>query len=141
MQGQAGPLPRTGVSVIVFGPQGVLLVKRAKVPYAGYWSLPGGSQEFGETLEAAARRELREETGLVAQSLTFAEIIEPMARDETGTLVAHFVLAIFSCNGFDGEAVAGDDAAAVQWTPLADLRNLRMTPGTADLVRALVNGE
>lgn len=129
--------PVTGVSIAVFRGGEVLLAQRGREPFAGYWSLPGGSQEMGETLEEAARRELLEETGLVAGPLAFARFVEPMARDADGRIVRHFVLAVFVCRSFSGEAVAGDDAAAVAWTPLAGLDDAVMTPGTAAIVRAL----
>ena len=129
--------PVTGVSVAVFRPGEVLLVKRAREPMAGYWSLPGGKQEFGETMEEAARRELREETGLAARTLAFAEIVEPMARAADGSVERHFVLGVFACHDFEGEPVAGDDAAAVAWTGLGRLESLAITPGTAAIVLRL----
>jgi ADP-ribose pyrophosphatase YjhB (NUDIX family) len=134
MTGKDDKLPRTGVSIAVFGPMGVLLVRRGKAPFKGHWSLPGGSQEFGETLEAAARRELHEETGLNAASLTLERIVEPMARAANGEISSHFVLAVFSCREFSGNAAAADDAEALQWLAPASLDGLQMTPGTAALV-------
>lgn len=127
----------TGVSIAVFRGGEVLLVQRGRQPFAGYWSLPGGSQELGETLEEAARRELQEETGLSAGPLAFARFVEPMARDADGKVLRHFVLGIFVCRSFSGEAVAGDDAAAAAWIPVDALDDQAMTPGTAAIVRAL----
>jgi len=129
--------PRTGVSIAVFSGEGVLLVQRGKAPYYGYWSLPGGSQEFGETLEKAALRELREETGLLAGTLRFAEIFEPMLRNDDGTIVDHFVLAVFCCRSFRGTLRAGDDASRAEWHPLSGIGQLAMTPGTAAIIARL----
>lgn len=129
--------PSTGVSVLVLRGREALLVRRAREPFAGYWSLPGGSQMFGETMEDAARRELAEETGLKALQLSFAEIVEPILRGSDGRVVRHFVLAVFTCQAFDGEAIAGDDASEVQWRTLDDLDRLAMTPGTAALARSI----
>ncbi|MDX1738682.1 MAG: NUDIX domain-containing protein, partial [Alphaproteobacteria bacterium] len=56
--------PAIGVGVVVFWEQHVLLIQRARPPKAGSWSIPGGKQELGETLRAAAIREVMEETGL-----------------------------------------------------------------------------
>ena len=59
-----GPWPRAGASAVLFRGEAVLLIERGGGPSEGLWSLPGGSIEAGETAEDAARREVREETGL-----------------------------------------------------------------------------
>ncbi len=123
--------------MLVLQEDAVLLVRRSREPYAGSWSLPGGGQEIGETMEEAARRELAEETGLAATRLEFAEIFEPMLRDGNGRVERHFVLGVFVCERFDGEAVAGDDAAAVAWHPMSLLDDIALTPGTADVIRRI----
>lgn len=126
--------PRTGVSVAIFRQDRVLLVRRARGFYAGYWSLPGGSQEPGETLEAAARRELAEETGLAAGELAFVEFHEPMVRDGGGRLEAHFVLAVYAGVIAEGTATAGDDAAAVRWAGPDELPAIRLTPHATEII-------
>lgn len=129
--------PLTGVSVLVLRGSEALLVRRSREPYAGFWSLPGGSQEFGETMEEAARRELAEETGLAATDLSFAEFVEPILRGGDGRVERHFVLGVFVCLSFEGEPVAGDDASELQWRPLGDLDGLEMTPGTAAIAQRI----
>ena len=129
--------PRTGVSIAVFGSEGVLLVQRGKAPYSGYWSLPGGSQEFGETLEKAALRELREETGLSAGTIRFAEMFEPVLRNAAGKVTDHFVLAVFCCRSFRGTLSAGGDASRAEWHPVSGIGRLAMTPGTAMIIARL----
>lgn len=52
------------VGAVIEGPRGVLLALRNHPPFEGYWCLPGGHIEFGEGVEAALHREIREETGL-----------------------------------------------------------------------------
>ena len=131
------PRPRTGVSILVLRGGEALLVRRAKEPYAGYWSLPGGTQEFGETMEEAARRELAEDTGLAATRLSFAEIVEPMLRGEDGSVLRHFVLGLFVCEAYEGEPVAGDDASALGWFAFEAMEGLEMTLGTAALIRRI----
>lgn len=129
--------PRTGVSMIVEERGRVLLIRRGREPSRGLWSLPGGRQEFGETLEQAARRELAEETGLVAHSLSFLRVVEPMRRSTDGDVEMHYVLAVFRVDGFTGTAVAGDDAEALAWVEPGGFPEAEMTEGTAALIRSL----
>ena len=126
--------PVTGVSVALFDADKVLIVQRGKEPYKGYWSLPGGAQEWGETLEEAAHRELGEETGLKASRLHFIEFVEPMARDGNGSVLRHFVLALFAGSGHRGKLQAADDATAARWAAIGELAALTMTPGTAERI-------
>ncbi len=134
MPNQTLQRPVTGASVAVFRDDSVLLIQRGREPYLGYWTLPGGTQELGETLGQAARRELLEETGLRAARLELAEIFEPILRDADGGVQRHFVLAVHVCREFEGEAAAGDDAAALRWCGLDRLAGQRMTPGTAEII-------
>ena len=75
------PHPLVGIGTVLLRPGAVLLVRRGKPPAAGEWSIPGGGQELGETAEAAARRELREETGLEVKSLTLVANVDSIHRD------------------------------------------------------------
>ncbi len=126
--------PQTGASVALFRNGRVLLVRRAKGAYRNLWSLPGGGQHAGEALEATARRELREETGLEAGPLHFVELHEPVLRDDAGEVRAHFVLAVFAGMAGDGEPVAGDDASAVRWADAGSLDDNEMTPHAAEII-------
>ncbi len=116
------------------GPE-VLLVKRARQPWPDVWSLPGGKVEPGEPVRAAALRELKEETGISAEILRLLDVVDVIERDRSGRVLGHYILSVFAGRWLGGEARAASDAAAARWVPVAKLERLRMTPGTADLVR------
>ena len=126
--------PKSGVSIALFRGGNVLLVKRGKEPFKGWWSLPGGLRQKGERLETAARRELMEETGLVAGKLEFVEIFEPASNGGSSNPTARFALAVFVGRPESGSEKAGDDAAALRWHPVASLEGLRITPNTAAVI-------
>ena len=73
-----------GVGAVVFNADCVLLVRRAKAPLAGEWSLPGGAVELGETLEEAVVREVAEETGLRVVPVQVVKVFDHIDRDGEG---------------------------------------------------------
>jgi ADP-ribose pyrophosphatase YjhB (NUDIX family) len=115
------PLP--GVLALLERGDTLLMVLRAHDPDRGKWGFPGGLIELGETVGEAALRELREETGLVAQAGPVIDVFDVIDRDEAGRVRYHFVLNVVRCRWLGGEAVAGDDAAAIGWFDRADLRD------------------
>jgi len=111
------PHPEVCVGAVVVHGGELLLVQRGSGAGRGLWSVPGGRVEWGETLEEAVRRELHEETGLRALDVAPLGVVERI--DETWHFVIHdFLATIESTDG----ACAGDDAAALAWVPLAEVR-------------------
>lgn len=104
--------PLLTVDVVLFDARGcVLLIKRGHPPFKGAYALPGGFVDVGETVEAGARRELLEETGVVAGKLTLLGVYSEPKRDPRG----HTVSVVFWGRARSTVATAGDDAASVEW--------------------------
>ena len=130
--------PKTGCSVLALHGDCVLLIKRGKAPYKDHWSLPGGSQNLGETLEECAQRELFEETGLTAESMKFGATRDRISRNADGDITHHFVLTTFIANSWSGELKAGDDAQDAQWFMHEEIDELSTTPELKDYIVQLM---
>jgi ADP-ribose pyrophosphatase YjhB (NUDIX family) len=122
--------PRAAASAVLFRGEAVLLVERAKGPSAGLWTLPGGSIEMGETAEDAARREVHEETGLVAHIEGLAGVYDIIDRDEAGEVVLHYVIATYYGRADDGEPRALTDIREARFFALDKFEDLPLTHGT-----------
>lgn len=107
--------PIVGIGVAVLRPGEVLLVRRGTPPNVGAWSLPGGGQELGETAEAAARRELQEETGLHVGELHLAANVDSIHRDPDGRIRFHYTILDFAALWTGGTAAPGGDITEVAW--------------------------
>jgi len=110
------PRPALTVDIVLFHRSGVdtevLLIKRGREPFKGRWALPGGFVDEDESLEAAAARELREETGLRGIKLEQLAAFGDPGRDPRG----HTVSVVFFGTVKNRRAViAADDAAEAEW--------------------------
>jgi 8-oxo-dGTP diphosphatase len=121
--------PRSGVSVVVLRGDEVLLVQRGKGAYRGLWSLPGGAIELGETAEAAARRELLEETGLLASELSLGDVADAILRNAEGAVEMHYTIAVYVTDRFSGFPAAAADALGAGWFGPEARSKLERTPG------------
>ena len=122
--------PEVAVGAIVVRDGSVLLVRRARGAGVGLWSIPGGRVDLGETMEAAVRRELAEETGLVAGDVRHVGHVERIGAGW------HFVIHDFLVDAPAGDACPGDDASEVRWVPLGGLGAVDgLVPGLLDFLR------
>lgn len=127
--------PTLGVSACLLDDEGrVLLVRRARPPYSGLLSLPGGRVEFGETLSEAVRREIAEETGLEIANLLFATLHEAIGEG------FHAVVAVHAGRMPVGTSPrASDDAASIEFADVAEIARAEArgetTPGLLAAVR------
>jgi 8-oxo-dGTP diphosphatase len=126
--------PALAVSVAVFRAGKVLLASRVEAPYRRMFTLPGGLVETGETVEAAALRELREETGVLARLVGFNQIFQHIARDGAGRVERHYVILSFVARWLAGEAAPGPEAAETLWRAPGDYEGLSLTPGLTHIV-------
>lgn len=107
--------PALTVDAVLLKGRDVMLIRRARAPFAGSWALPGGFVDVGERVEDAARRELLEETGLRGDIVDLLGVWSDPSRDPRG----HSVSVVFVCKiGGIIQIDAGDDAAEARWFPL-----------------------
>lgn len=126
------PTPAVAAAVVLQGR--VLMIRRRNPPNAGMLALPGGRVEPGEPLLEAALRELREETGIVAEAERVLTAIDQFEHDGEGCLRSHFVIIVVICRWVEGAAVAGGDASQVHWL---DAARLNSEPGLCASARRI----
>ena len=128
--------PFLAVSAAILRGGKVLIVRRARKPALGVYTLPGGVVEAGETLEDAVRREVREETALDIAPVTLAGHREVVIRDAQGRTERHFVILCFASRWLSGEPQLNDELDEARWIDPADLAGLKTTEGLAEIVAA-----
>lgn len=131
--------PVVGVGAVVVRGDRALIIKRGHEPRKGEWSLPGGIVELGESLIEAAKREVKEETGLDVEPGAIVETFDRVHRDSDGRIRYHFVIVDFICVSALGDPVAGSDAEAVAWATAEEIDGYGMNPHAAAVIRRGLN--
>jgi 8-oxo-dGTP diphosphatase len=130
--------PIVGVGAVIVHDSRVVLIRRRFEPLAGHWTLPGGTLELGETLEAGVAREMLEETGLVVDVGPVIEVFDRITFDEAKRVRYHFVLVDYLCWPMSGELHPGSDVDDAAWVRPEDLRPYGLTTkATAVIERGL----
>jgi 8-oxo-dGTP diphosphatase len=129
--------PQPAVGTVCFKGEDVLLIRRGTKPLAGDWSIPGGRIEFGERAEAAALRELAEETGVTARLVGLVDVVDAIFTSRTtGVVARHYLLFDYAAAWVSGEPVAGDDADHAEWISPARLAELALWDETRRVIAA-----
>lgn len=128
--------PQLAVSAAIFRDGKVLLTRRARSPAKGFYSLPGGRVEFGESLHQALKREVSEETGLDIAIVGLAgwrEVLPAAAG------AGHYLIMSFAARWVAREPVLNDELDDYRWIApdaLAGLGDLKLTGGLEEVIQS-----
>lgn len=125
--------PQLAVSAAIFRDGKVLLVRRARFPAKGFYSLPGGRVEFGETLDAALHREVDEETALKIEIVGLAGFREVVPGTSGG---GHYLIMSFAARWRSGEPVLNDELDDFRWLEPDSLGDLKLTDGLQEVIQS-----
>jgi 8-oxo-dGTP diphosphatase len=125
--------PQLAVSAAIFREGRILLVRRARSPAKGFYSLPGGRVEFGESLHTALHREVDEETGLKIAIIGLAGWREVLPGASGG---GHYLIMSFAARWTGNEPVLNDEHDDFKWLAPDDLGDLKTTGGLQEVIEA-----
>jgi ADP-ribose pyrophosphatase YjhB (NUDIX family) len=125
--------PQIAVSAAIFRDSKILLVRRARSPAKGFYSLPGGRVEFGETLHAALHREVEEETSLKIEIVDLAGWREVVPSPAGG---GHYLIMSFAARWVAKEPVLNDELDDFKWLAPDALGDLKLTGGLQEIIQS-----
>ena len=122
------PKPSVTTDIVIFTIKDnelkVLLIKRKLIPFKDEWALPGGFIKLDESLEEAAKRELKEETGVEADYLEQLYTFGDVKRDPRGRVISTTYFALINSEQASQELKATTDASDAQWFPVLKIPKL-----------------
>ena len=129
-------VPRVAVGCVIFDPsKKVLLVKRKNPPNQGSWAIPGGKVKYGELVDEALKREMREELSVEVEPKELMAIVEIIKEG------FHYVILDFMCTIKSGVIKPGSDAEDAKFFSLDELREVFTSPTTLDMLERYFKGE
>lgn len=128
--------PYVAVSAAIIRDGRVLIVRRARPPAHGVFTLPGGVVEAGETLHEAVVREIAEETSLAIEPVALAGHREVIVRDKEGKAERHFIILAFAARWISGEPRLNEELAEARWLRPEEIKPLKTTEGLHEIIAA-----
>ena len=129
--------PWIAVGVVVMRNGKMLAIQRGREPGKGFWAVPGGMVELGETAREAAAREAKEETCLDVEVGEVFWVADAIGRDDQGRVRYHNVVVDFLASAPDGEPVCADDAMDVRWVGPDEVDQVPFTPSMYPMLEKL----
>lgn len=126
--------PLVGVGGFVHKEGKVLLIKRKFDPNKGKWALPGGLLELGEDPEEAAKREVREETGLEVSVEGLLQVANEVIKDDSGRVKYHFVLVDYLMKPLGDRITLNEESEEFGWFAPGAVEELDTTKNTRLIV-------
>jgi len=126
--------PYVGVGAVTFKGDRILLIKRGKPPKKSEWSLPGGAQELGETVQQALIREVKEETGLEVKVTHLIDVVDFIEHNDSD-IAFHYTLIDYCAEFTGGELKAGGDALDAKFFSLEEALLLPLWTETKRIIK------
>lgn len=126
--------PEPTVGALIFDPAGRLFLMRSH-KWGDRYVVPGGHVELGETLEAALRREVAEETGLAIHDIRFV-CVQEFIYDPAFWRPRHFIFFDYACRTHTTEVQLNDEAEEYVWADVDEALRLPVEPYTETAIRA-----
>ena len=121
-------------AVVINAADNVLLIQRDSPPFEGYWSVPGGAIELGETPEEALKREVAEECNIEIQIKRLNTVQSRIVRNDQDKITFHYVIVNYIASFAGGSLCAGSDARDARWVPVGQLSQFLLSDGVEDVI-------
>ena len=130
-------VPTLAVGGIIFNHQKqILLIQRNQPPAMGFWSIPGGKLEAGESLKEACQREIKEETGLDTEVKNIVAVVERRVEGFHYVIIDYLALLAEEENS---QPTARSDVSEARWVGLENLNDYDLVSGLAEIILRTYN--